>query len=414
MLEQPAPEGASDLSRAEAKELLISWREISPALSLRAAECEGAHRAAMDEARLLAECASLKTAFILWERRTGGLLTPDASVKVVDAEGMRAAAELASAQLPVGEALIERAAQLRVLLKSYNSNNMAHTGGTPLASVSATTEAGLPPHVEMLTAIKHVRTMAMTISLATSNAPPPYDPSVVNSALMKLKSTEGLTTLPKGLDMFQTEEGTDADDQVELAIDPFPLDNAPEPPPFDHSIDDRDAGLEFSRTVLEHVNFIRTKPAEAAAEFKTRLGECYEGKTLSPPWQIGGKPIHTTEGRAALDDLVKRLEATKPLPPLSHLDELYTAAEKKGSELAAGRKASPIEDRLRGLGTWSGVAGEMVEYGIRARTMHTPRHTPGTPSSAAQRSLPLTPHPYPTLPYRHAQAGGDRNNDVIM
>ena len=44
------PEHASDEAKPAAAELLISWREISPALALRAAECEGSHRAAVDEA----------------------------------------------------------------------------------------------------------------------------------------------------------------------------------------------------------------------------------------------------------------------------------------------------------------------------------------------------------------------------
>ena len=75
-LERDCPDGASAASRAEAAELIASWREISPAISLRAAECEGTHRAAMDEARLLAECATLTAGFRLWERRTAMLLLP--------------------------------------------------------------------------------------------------------------------------------------------------------------------------------------------------------------------------------------------------------------------------------------------------------------------------------------------------
>ena len=69
-----------------------------------------------------------------------------------------------------------------------------------------------------------------------------------------------------------------------------------------------------------------------------------------------------------LADLIHRLEQTPALQALTHLDELFVAAKALGGELAEGQeraRTKQIEDRLRGLGTWSGVAGEAVMYGMR-------------------------------------------------
>ena len=66
---------------------------------------------------------------------------------------------------------------------------------------------------------------------------------------------------------------------------------------------------------------------------------------------------------------LRALEKTPPLKELTHRPELYDSAAKLGHELADGKardKTSKLEDRLRGVGTWSGVAGEAVTYGMRS------------------------------------------------
>ena len=127
---------------------------------------------------------------------------------------------------------------------------------------------------------------------------------------------------------------------------------------------------ELSLGVIARVNRIRANPKRAAAEMRERFGECFEGKDFHAPWRKSTqKCIPTKEGKAALDELCARLEKTPPLKELTHRPELYDSAAKLGHELADGKardKTSKLEDRLRGVGTWSGVAGEAVTYGMRS------------------------------------------------
>ena len=67
-------------------------------------------------------------------------------------------------------------------------------------------------------------------------------------------SAEGMGALP-ALYRFASKDAT--------SVDPFPLDSAPlgKTEIQSESVDEH----EFSRTVLEHVNFIRTEPSKARA-----------------------------------------------------------------------------------------------------------------------------------------------------
>ena len=359
-LEKPPPQGATAASKAEAEDLLISWREIQPAISLRTSECEGNSRDAVEQARLLAECAALGRAYRAWEGRTRRLLTPDPSRKAADAETLRAQAEAASAQLPEGESHLERAKRLRAQLRKFDDESTSGAKGATLSS-----HANLPSEKEMELSIAHVRELADKLALAAAAAPKQrYDRKSVSAAMGAL----GGASDPR-LDRFKSTgvgSGIIGED-----FDPFPLDSAPEDMGDDSSTmvaGDATDAMEFSLTVIQHVNKVRTQPQAYAAGLRARLKGCYEGNVFYAPWSKAGRPVTTKEGQKAVDDLINRLERTPPLPPLEHLPALQTASSKLGDELASGRersKTSAIEDRLKTVGTWSGVAGEAVMYGMR-------------------------------------------------
>ena len=113
----PPPEGASGAARVHAAELILTWREIFPAISQRAAEAEGAQGAALQQERLLRECLALKLLWAEWEARNKRLLSPDAPATSADPEDVRLKAELALATILDGAAC--QRAQLRALLASF-------------------------------------------------------------------------------------------------------------------------------------------------------------------------------------------------------------------------------------------------------------------------------------------------------
>ena len=279
--------------------------------------------ASVEQARLLAECAALARAYRIWDSRTNRLLTLDPSRKAAEADDMRTQAELAAAQLPEGEAHLEKSRRLRAQLRSYDDTSISLS-------------ASLPPEDEMKATIEHVREMSQRLSVAASAAPPRFDRKSVSQAVDKLGKERGSVS---GLERF--------DAAGREHFNPFPLDSAP---PSRIEINDSVDQDEFSRTVIEWVNRVRAQPQAAAAEFRLRHAKSYDGNVFSPPWLKGGKPIDTKEGRKALEDLIDRLERMPPLPPLEHLPELQIAAHLLGQELAAGKersKTSAIEDRLR-------------------------------------------------------------------
>jgi len=138
---------------------------------------------------------------------------------------------------------------------------------------------------------------------------------------------------------------------------------------------------------------------------RSRLAGCYKGKEFTPPW--GGRTVITREGEAAATELIELLEKMAstsrastseashalghaplarsslaisnllPLPATAHLQEplpalvhtlpMGDAAHDLAVRLAADHHAKrpPLEARLRANGTWSGVAGEAIVYGVR-------------------------------------------------
>jgi len=278
--------------------------------------------------------------------RAAALLTPDASKKAVDSEGMRASAELAAAALPEGESHLEKVRKLRAQMKSYD--NELTSSGSKGASLSA--QASLPPDAEMVATIEHVREVATRLAIAAHAAPEPHDKRATSHHLGKIDETK----VDERLGRF----GGSLDD-------PFPLDDAID----DHTLPaETHDHHELSLSVIEHVNRLRTKPQEAAALLRKRMRDAFDGKVFTPPWLKGGKSVTTKEGAKALEDLCERLERTPPLNALEHLPALQGAAMRLGEELAAGKErksCSAIEDRLKTVGTWSGVAGEAVMYGVR-------------------------------------------------
>ena len=125
----------------------------------------------------------------------------------------------------------------------------------------------------------------------------------------------------------------------------------------------RDGYERFEEAVLQHLNWIRQHPQEAATSLRLLLSENYYGKRFAAPWLPEGVETLTKEGREALDSLVSDLEQLQPLEPLQISPELRVAPQIRAQELASGTTSTAtltLERRLQPVGTWAGVAGEVV------------------------------------------------------
>lgn len=157
-------------------------------------------------------------------------------------------------------------------------------------------------------------------------------------------------------------------ERLSSVFDPFPLDRLDEAKYASTAVappTDLQGRAAMSRTVIDHINHVRSSPKAAAAEFRARLAGCFDGLNFSPPWRLGGAPIVTKEGEAAVAELLSHLEKLPPLGVLEQHAPLEDAAAILGNDLADGRRPSAIEKRLEPYGSWSGVAGEATLYGMR-------------------------------------------------
>ena len=122
----------------------------------------------------------------------------------------------------------------------------------------------------------------------------------------------------------------------------------------------------LAQEVISEINLARTRPAEYAASLD-QLRPHFKGKEYRHP----GRPaLLTEEGPAALEEALKFLRASKPLPPLQVAGGLCSGArllvEDQAATGATGHKGSDggfCEQRLRRFGTWQGDIGENLTYG---------------------------------------------------
>lgn len=118
--------------------------------------------------------------------------------------------------------------------------------------------------------------------------------------------------------------------------------------------------------LLTEINDARAHP-QVYASYLEKLRPMFSGKEYR---RTGHPALMTEEGWSAVEDAIKFLQATKPLPPLRLSQGLYLAAQShvndQSSSGGVGHKGSDstfIEERVKPYGTWQGGIGENITYG---------------------------------------------------
>jgi uncharacterized protein YkwD len=122
----------------------------------------------------------------------------------------------------------------------------------------------------------------------------------------------------------------------------------------------------LEQDIASEVNFARTRPAEYAA-FIEQLRPSYSGRELRRP----GKPaLLTEEGVGALDEAVRVLRSTRPVPALEVSPGMCSGAKALAAEQSAsgatghrGADGSFCEQRVERFGAWVAPIGENLSYG---------------------------------------------------
>jgi uncharacterized protein YkwD len=122
--------------------------------------------------------------------------------------------------------------------------------------------------------------------------------------------------------------------------------------------------------LLNEINQARAHP-QVYAGYLEKLKPYFSGKDYKPPGSNEG--FTTEEGWPAVDDAIKFLKATKPLPPLATSPGLCSAAmthvKDQSGAGTTGHQGSDntfIEQRVKPFGTWQGGIGENLTYGSQS------------------------------------------------
>ena len=170
---------------------------------------------------------------------------------------------------------------------------------------------------------------------------------------------------------------------------------------------------ETERQVVLEINKARTDPAEYATRYLVPLRQYFRARLFEEP---GETAISTNEGIVPLDECIKELQQTTPLPPLDPREGLSQAAHdhaadqgKTGATGHTGKDGSTAVSRINRYGKWDRAAGENIDYGNgSARKIVTSLLVDdGVPSRGHRRNLldkaftligvAVGPHPV----YRH-------------
>jgi uncharacterized protein YkwD len=123
----------------------------------------------------------------------------------------------------------------------------------------------------------------------------------------------------------------------------------------------------LSAQVTEEINLARGNP-EKYAEYLEEFKKNYDGNKLVRP---GKKKITTSEGTDVIDDAIRYLCSTEPLPPLTLSQGMSLAAadhirDISGTALLGheGADGSLPGDRLNRRGEWKDAVGENICYGF--------------------------------------------------
>jgi uncharacterized protein YkwD len=119
--------------------------------------------------------------------------------------------------------------------------------------------------------------------------------------------------------------------------------------------------------VLAEINLARTDP-RAYAGFLREFRRQFRGKYYVLPGSA--VRIQTGEGVAAVDEAIRFLSRSKPLPPLTWSEGLAEAAaelaEEQGGSGATGhtdRQSHGVRERIERHGKWERRIGENIGYG---------------------------------------------------
>lgn len=123
------------------------------------------------------------------------------------------------------------------------------------------------------------------------------------------------------------------------------------------------------QSVLDEINFARTNP-NAYADILAQRRQYYQGNTIKLP---GAVSIFTSEGVAALDEAIRVLRSTSPLPALSPSRGMSLGAKDhvndtgpKGTVEHTGSDGSGPSQRVDRYGDPQGGVGENIQYGFNA------------------------------------------------
>lgn len=125
---------------------------------------------------------------------------------------------------------------------------------------------------------------------------------------------------------------------------------------------------DVSREVLREVNRVRTNP-QAYADFLTSRRALYREDGMME--SRGGRTrFRTHEGVRALDEAIRCLRRTQPLPPLTFCAGLASSARDHAQDQGHsglighnGRDGSDPFARMERYGAWRSQAGENIAYG---------------------------------------------------
>ncbi|NTV01984.1 MAG: CAP domain-containing protein [Chlorobiaceae bacterium] len=125
----------------------------------------------------------------------------------------------------------------------------------------------------------------------------------------------------------------------------------------------------MDRAVVAEINLLRSDPAGYGRKYLLPLRKLYQGGLLCYPGSI---PMRTREGVSALDECLRELERTGPLPGLSASRGLTLAARDHvqdqgptGTIGHTGSDGSSLTSRIERYGQWDLSAGENISYGYR-------------------------------------------------
>ena len=123
--------------------------------------------------------------------------------------------------------------------------------------------------------------------------------------------------------------------------------------------------LNSGRAVVREINLARTRPA-VYASYLEPLRDRFEGKILALP---NGKILRTREGVAAVEEAIRFLRRSRPLPALIESAGVARAAadhvhdQERGRIGHAGSDRKNPGQRMNRYGNWSGLWGENLAYG---------------------------------------------------